>query len=243
MKIIGHRGSAGTSLENTMTSIREGWASGADGIEIDVHLSLDGKIIVHHDKHTKRLSKQSYRIKKTNAEDLLALPLYDSRYDQDHLHHMPLLSQVLEERPQDKALFIEIKSSERLVPVLKKLLTDFSLENITIISFRSKVIKAVRQSLPSIPAIYLADKPLGKSHNKTPIDLARAIDATGIGLSHVGMTREIARTVKAAKLYFNVWTVNDSDQILPLELLGVDALTTDYPEQFSIDYKKLSHDL
>ena len=50
---VAHRGGAGLWPENTMAAFTRAIAAGADGIELDVHLSKDGKLVVHHDESLK----------------------------------------------------------------------------------------------------------------------------------------------------------------------------------------------
>src|SRR5712692_7767104 len=49
-RVFAHRGGAGLAPENTMAAFDNGLALGADGLELDVHLSRDGHVVVHHDR-------------------------------------------------------------------------------------------------------------------------------------------------------------------------------------------------
>ena len=49
VEIIAHRGASYDAPENTLESVNLGWAQGADAVEVDVYLSKDGHIVVHHD--------------------------------------------------------------------------------------------------------------------------------------------------------------------------------------------------
>ena len=49
VEIIGHRGAAGLAPENTLASFSRACAIGVSGIELDVHLTADGAVVVHHD--------------------------------------------------------------------------------------------------------------------------------------------------------------------------------------------------
>ena len=49
MHKIGHRGAKGYATENTLVSFQKAIELGVDGIELDVHLSIDGEIVVIHD--------------------------------------------------------------------------------------------------------------------------------------------------------------------------------------------------
>ena len=54
VEIIAHRGASYDAPENTLVSVNLGWAQGADAVEVDVYLSKDGHIVVHHDSDTKK---------------------------------------------------------------------------------------------------------------------------------------------------------------------------------------------
>ena len=56
VEIIAHRGASHDAPENTLESVRLGWEQGADAVEVDVYLSKDGHIVVHHDDTTKKLA-------------------------------------------------------------------------------------------------------------------------------------------------------------------------------------------
>ncbi len=47
---IGHRGARSLAPENTLAAFRKAWDIGADGIEVDVQVSADGQLVIHHDK-------------------------------------------------------------------------------------------------------------------------------------------------------------------------------------------------
>ncbi|HSJ02151.1 MAG: glycerophosphodiester phosphodiesterase family protein, partial [Verrucomicrobium sp.] len=53
-EIIGHRGASHDAPENSLSSMKLAWDQGADGAELDLWLSKDGKLVVMHDGNTKR---------------------------------------------------------------------------------------------------------------------------------------------------------------------------------------------
>lgn len=79
-KIIGHRGAAGLALENTKPSITAALALPLDGIELDVRLTKDGKLIVMHDAHTGRLAKERRFIFDSSLADLQSLTLINGEH-------------------------------------------------------------------------------------------------------------------------------------------------------------------
>lgn len=72
-KIIGHRGAAAYEVENTLPSFKEALEKGADGLELDVHFSADGKIMVFHDFNLKSLTGETQFIHEKTSEELKKL--------------------------------------------------------------------------------------------------------------------------------------------------------------------------
>ncbi len=135
--IIGHRGAAGLAPENTLAAFSQAIASGADGVELDVLLSADGELVVHHDfalkSHIARGPDGNWvgAIRKILIKDLSLAQL--KRYDVGRLKpgtsyarkypdqqpvdglRIPTLRQVIsllkEKAAPDFMLFIEIKTS------------------------------------------------------------------------------------------------------------------------------------
>src|SRR5688572_19017129 len=62
VEIIAHRGASYDAPENTLAAVKLGWEQAKDGVEIDIHLSRDGKIVVIHDSDTKRIAGVDRRV-------------------------------------------------------------------------------------------------------------------------------------------------------------------------------------
>ena len=72
-QIIAHRGASHDAPENTLASVELGYEQGADAVEIDIHLSKDNRIMVNHDKDTKRTAGNNLTIKDSNSAELRKL--------------------------------------------------------------------------------------------------------------------------------------------------------------------------
>src|SRR5438874_5611235 len=68
--VFAHRGGSGLAPENTMAAFENGLALGADGLELAVHLSRDGIVVVHHDRTLDRTTDLHGPIARRSAEDL-----------------------------------------------------------------------------------------------------------------------------------------------------------------------------
>ena len=147
---VAHRGESISAPENTIEAVNLAWQSGADGIEIDVHLSKDNEIVVVHDKNTKRTTGVSHLIRNLNLNDIKNLNIRGSHIKGIGLIKIPTLIEVLDTVPKGKLVFIEVKCGLEILPRLKKILKATSLDNsqIKIISFDLKVISAIKKHLP-----------------------------------------------------------------------------------------------
>ena len=70
VEIIAHRGASYDAPENTLESVNLGWAQGADAVEVDVYLSKDGHIVVHHDPDTKKLTGVDRKVEAPTLAEL-----------------------------------------------------------------------------------------------------------------------------------------------------------------------------
>ncbi|MFK4997701.1 glycerophosphodiester phosphodiesterase family protein [Bacillus sp. N9] len=85
--IIAHRGSAGTHPENTMDAFIAAEKYGADGVELDVQLSLDGEVVVIHDTTLDRTTSGTGRVKDFTLSELKALKAnYHYKHFLNELH-------------------------------------------------------------------------------------------------------------------------------------------------------------
>lgn len=121
IQLIGHRGSRNEELtENTIAAFKDAIKAGADVIELDVWLSKDGQVIVHHDKEFTRMTNGQSNAKVTdlNYHDYpMLIPPLNQRNrcldnDGNFLHdtiHVPLLREVLEIIPNHVNMIIEFK--------------------------------------------------------------------------------------------------------------------------------------
>jgi glycerophosphoryl diester phosphodiesterase len=73
VEIIAHRGASWDAPENTLRAMQLGWEQGADAIELDLHLSKDGRLVVIHDADTKRVAGDPRKVADQTWEELRSL--------------------------------------------------------------------------------------------------------------------------------------------------------------------------
>ena len=237
MDIIAHRGASGHAPENTLAAFDLAWRSGADGIELDVHLSRDGRIMVHHDPGTVRTSGVDRQIADSDCAELQMLDVGSWRGSEYQGQTLPTLEQVLTGVPRGRQVLIEIKSGPAIAPVLQQVLSsaDTAGINIGLISFDADTLLACQQVLPEIPCYWIIDHDEGGA-DRTPypsslIDQVLAYGFAGLDPNYRGIDGHFAAAVRAAGLKLLTWTVNDPAEARRLRALDLTALATDYPDE------------
>lgn len=231
-EIIAHRGASFDAPENTVAAIKLAWEQKADGSELDIYITKDGKLAVIHDSNTKRTAGQEFLIAKSNWDELRKLDVGSWKSAQYAGEKIPSLEEMLAQVQPGKKLFVEVKCGPEAVPEMLKAIEASKLkpEQTPVISFKSDVIAAVKKARPDLPAYWLVG--LGK---KAPtveaiIAKAREIKADGLDLSATEtLTKEYAAAIKKAGLKLYVYTVNDPTVAKRMADIGVDGITTDRP--------------
>jgi glycerophosphoryl diester phosphodiesterase len=238
VEIIGHRGASYDAPENTLASFKLGYEQNADGVELDIHLTADGKVVVSHDFDTKRVGGVTNKIATQTYKDLQKFEIgHWGKWTNSNFHErVPLLSQVLEIIPPGKKLFIEIKTGPEIVPALKGILDKAKQkpEQLVIITFNYESARAAKETFPKLKTYWLVDYKKDKA-GKLPeledtISKAKAIRADGLDLNfNWPLTKENVGKIKASGLECHVWTVDDPAKAKELAANGVDSITTNRP--------------
>ena len=109
VKIIAHRGASHLAPENTLASVNLAWELGADAVEVDVHLTGDGRIVAIHDTTTGRTGGTQLEVAQTYSRHLRRLDVGRHKNHDFAGEPIPFLGEVLDTIPPGRHLFIEIK--------------------------------------------------------------------------------------------------------------------------------------
>lgn len=241
-RVFAHRGGSALAPENTTAAFDNGLTLGADGIELDVHLSRDGVVMVHHDRLLDRTTNLRGPIGAWTAEELSradagwhfrrddAFPFRGRRIG------VPTLAEVLA-RYRDVPVIIELKgSSEALArAVVAVVRAADAVDRVCVGSFELRGLRIVRAIEPAIAtsaARVEVTWTLLQVWCRRP--LARVAYAGYQVPERSGRTRVVTpRFVEAARcagLGVQVWTVDTSADASRLLDHGVGALITDRPD-------------
>ncbi len=219
MKIIGHRGAAGTELENTLASLQTAIDMGVYAIELDVRKTKDNQLVVCHDADLGRIADDKRRIADLSLKAIQKIPLLSGA-------NVPTLAEALEVIGE-KPVFIELKDGG-CGQLLLAVLADFPKARVQIASFDLDELAALREQAPSLILYGLErTKPFDIIH------LAKQLRLDGVGLNYWLLNPLTYWLSKRAGLGLYVYTVNRPFQAAFLGKLYPDvAICTDYPERF-----------
>lgn len=215
---IGHRGAAGHAPENTLLSIETALSLGAEVIEIDVHRSLDGQLIVMHDERVERTTSGSGYIRDLTLAQLQALEMAAQQ-------RVPTLEEVLRTVSGRAALMVEIKV-RHIVPEIVRATANAHEVPVFYASFFHSELLRVRELEPAAKTIALVEAVAVSS-------TAFALDAkaTHAGVAFQSLEPEFTRDLKEAGLAIFTYTVDDPSDIGYARSLGVDGLISNFPER------------
>src|SRR5437899_10037499 len=116
VEIIAHRGASHDAPENTLAAVNLAWQQNADAVEIDVHLSRDGQLVVIHDENTRKTAGWNKNVSEQTLPELRRLDVGRWKGRQWAGAKIPVLAEVLGALPAGKRLFIEVKSGDAFIP-------------------------------------------------------------------------------------------------------------------------------
>ncbi len=234
--IIAHRGASKDAPENTIPAFELAWQQGADAIEGDFHFTKDGEIVCIHDKNTLKVSGKDIEVRKSTLAVLRQLEV--GRYHSDAYEGttIPTIAEVFATIPSGKKFYIEIKSSPAIVPKLIEEIekSGLSESQITVISFKENVIRALKVKAPQYKAYWLSGFKKASSGELKPsakkiLRTLKKTRADGFSSSKTGISDSVIKEVKARGYEYHVWTIDDGDTAKQLVEWGAQSITTNVP--------------
>ena len=221
--VFAHRGGSALAPENTIAAFDNGLALGADGLELDVHLSRDGVVVVHHDRVLDRTTT-------------LRGPIAERHSDELRRAAVPALAEVLARYP-DRRLVVELKvnSAALAAATIDAVRRADAVDRVCLGSFGRRALRAARAIEPAIATSGAREEvrwALYRSWCRWPVT---RVPYSGYQIPELsGTTRVVSpRFVEYAHdagLGVQVWTVDTAEAARRLLGWGVDALITDRPD-------------
>jgi glycerophosphoryl diester phosphodiesterase len=242
---IAHAGGKGTRPEHTMLAYETALADGADVLELDVHATADGVLVLMHDETVDRTTDGTGAIMDLTYAELAALDAgYAFTTDGGATFPfrgmgltVPTLPEVFDAHP-DVAYVIELKQEEpSIVEPFLALCNDRGITDQMVASaFSDSLLAELRAAAPNVPTSFaLAEviafmglAPDGEATYDPPGEFLQVpISQSGITV----LTAEFVDKAKRFDLKVHAWTINDPVQMQTVVDFGVDGIITDYPAQ------------
>jgi glycerophosphoryl diester phosphodiesterase len=232
--VFAHRGGSALAPENTIDAFANGLALGADGLELDVHLSRDGIVVVNHDATVDRTTPARGAVAALAAGELARL-------------EVPTLGDVLA-RFRDARIIVELKvnSAELAAAVVEVVRRAGARDRVCCGSFGVRVLRAVRALDPAMATSAAREEVRWALYRSWIGWPARRPAYGGFQVPEwAGATRVVSRrfvdAAHRAGHAVQVWTVDTEDAAHRLLGFGVDALITDRPDVIVPIVREMRH--
>ncbi|MFJ5214411.1 glycerophosphodiester phosphodiesterase [Streptomyces sp. NPDC088354] len=214
---VGHRGVMGVEPENTLRSFVRAEREGLDQIELDLHLSKDGALIVMHDEKVDRTTDGSGFVSDLTLEELRGL-------DAGRGERVPVFEEVVDAVAAPiQAEIKDVAAARVLADVLRE--RDL-VERVDVLSFHDAALAEIRACLPEARTVLVAEGPMGSEI----IPRAQAVGARLVSLSLRRISLALVQECHRAGISVIAWTVNTPRELALAHALGLDGAVTDVPE-------------
>lgn len=240
-QVFAHRGGSALGPENTIAAFDLGMAAGADGLELDVHLSADGIVVVHHDETLDRTTSGAGPLARRTAAELARVDA-GCRFSRGGEFPfrgqgigVPTLREVLQ-RYREIPIIVEMKvdSADMGRALADEVRRADAVERVCAAGFGARAVRAARAAIPEMASSACAPEvrfALYRSWVHWPV---RGVAYGGYQVPEVSgghriVSERFIRHAHAADLRVQVWTVDDRDDMNRLLSWGVDALISNCP--------------
>ena len=221
--VFAHRGGGKIGPENTIAAFDRGLAMGADGLELDVRLSRDGVVVVHHDELLDRTTRATGPIGQRTASELAAADV-------------PTLRDVLAGHP-GTPIIIELKEASAALAgaVVDDVRRAGAVDSVCVGSFSVAALRDVRAAAPEI-ATGAGESEVRMALYRSYIHLSpgrvpyRAFQVPETSGTTRVVSPRFVRLAHRAGLAVQVWTVDEPEDMRRLLDWGVDGIISDRPD-------------
>ena len=221
---IGHRGAKGYEPENTLLSFQKAIDIGVDGIELDVHLSSDGAIMVIHDETLDRTTNGKGFVNELSLQELKTFQI-------EKENTIPTLIEVFDLVNKRCFINIELKGKGTYKPVINLIEhyieeKNWNYGHFIISSFNWSALQEVRKWNAKIPIGVLTHTDLDLA-----IAFAKFIKAETIHSYFHLLTKENTKKMQNEGFKVFAWTVNETEDIQKIKSFHVNGIISDFPDR------------
>lgn len=206
----------GVEPENTLRSFTAAQNAGLDLIELDLHLSKDGALVVMHDADVDRTTDGSGPIAEKTLAELRAL-------DAGHGERVPVFEEVLDAVSSPlQAEIKDVAAARALAEVMQR--RDL-VGRVEVSSFHDEAVAEITRLVPGVRTALIASR-----YGVDVVDRAVEVGSETVCLNIRRLSLEVVERAREAELRIIGWVVNTQDHLRLVRALELDGATTDYPE-------------
>jgi len=218
VQIMGHRGAPFYEPENTLRSFRRALKMGVAAVELDVHLTRDGRLAVIHDATLERTTNGRVRVRDFPLAELKKL-------DAGQGEEIPALKEALDLMRGQALLLVELKEPEAAGALVAFFREHRALGDAQAISFWHPAIKAMKAEEPRLrTGALLVGCPAD------PVGLARAAGADALVLQYAYVTPELVAAAHGHELQVYLWNIDHAETVKPYLAMNPDLIGSNRPD-------------
>jgi glycerophosphoryl diester phosphodiesterase len=217
-KIMGHRGASFYEPENTLRSFRRALQMGVAAVELDVHLTRDGRLAVIHDATLERTTNGRGRVQDFTLAEL-------QRLDAGKGEAIPSLDEALDLVRDQAHLLVEMKEPEAAAALLSFFRQRQAFGAADVISFWHPALKAMKEAESRLrTGVLLVGCPAD------PVGLARAARADALVLQYTYVTADLVAAAQAHGLKVYIWNIDNVETAKPYLAMNPDLMGSNRPD-------------
>ena len=214
---IAHRGASAYEPENTLRSFSKAIDIGADMIEFDVRQTLDGQLVIMHDRNVNRTTDGAGFVSDKSLGELKEL-------DAGMGERIPTLEEALELGRGRTKFVIEVKEDGIEEKIVRRV-RDFGLtDDVFIVSFKSLRLRLVKELAPDVKTGLIVFA------STNPVKLAERCGADAVAPFRWFVTKKLVDRAREDGLFLFTWVVDETERCRALFDLGVNGIVTNRPD-------------
>ena len=237
---IAHRGASGLGLapENTLAAFEMAIQIGVDVLELDVHASRDGEIVVLHDATLDRTTDHQGLVREQTLADIRCADAgswFDPRYRNERV---PTLEEVLD-LARHRALVL---IAERLLSIIAGMGAE---SQVIIQSFDLQTVQRIKLLNPSVPTSLLVGKlPTSPSRVRARrlVKQILQVGANALSIWHAMLTPPFFEEMRKRAIGVWAWTVDEEIVMRDLALMGIQGIITNCPDRLNQVFEELEQE-
>lgn len=221
---IAHRGAKAYEPENTLQSFQKALDLNADGIELDVHLSADGYLIVMHDETIDKMTNGKGSVNSFSLAELKSFLIAEK-------YQIPTLNEVFDLVNKRCFINVELKNadtSKQVVSLIEEYISkkSWNYEHFIVSSFDWNALEEVYNLNPKILIGVLTEDDL-----QPALAFAESINAYAIHPDYHLLNEENTKAIQEKGFLVLPWTVNIEEDIQKIKSYNIDGIITDFPDK------------